>query len=143
MNQDSVNLLKECEAGTKMAVDNINQVLPSVHSPEFRESLEKYRDAHVSFGDKLHQLLNGSGESEGILGTMAKMSAQMMTAVKLMLEDSDKKIASMLTDGCSMGIKSIGQYLNRYPDAGKKARSTAENILRLEESMEESLRQYL
>ena len=143
MNQDSIKLLKECESGTKMAVDNLNQLLPSVHDGEFRKSLEKYRDAHVSFGDQLHRLLNSGGEEPGLLGSMEKMSARMMTAVKLMLDDSDKKIASMLTDGCGMGIKSISKYLNQYKDAGKQAKDLARNIIRLEESMEETLRAYL
>ena len=54
MNEDTRLLLKECDAGTKMAVDTIDQVLPSIHSSDFKNGLKKYRDAHVSFGDKLH-----------------------------------------------------------------------------------------
>ena len=143
MNEDTKKLLKECDAGTKMAVDNINQLLPSIHSSDFREGLEKYRDAHVSFGDKLHQLLHENGEYAGDLGIMAKTSARIMTGMKLILDDSDKKIASMLTDGCNMGIKSISKYLNQYTSADKSAIKISENIIRLEESMMEDLRQYL
>ncbi|MCI8465873.1 MAG: hypothetical protein HFI63_08465 [Lachnospiraceae bacterium] len=143
MNDDTKNLLKECNAGTKMAVETLNQLLPSVHDQDFKESLEKYRNAHVSFGDKLHCLANKGGTSAGELGTMEKLSARIMTGMKLMLNDSDKKIASMLTDGCNMGIKALSSYLNQYTGADHTSREIAGNIIRLEESMSEDLRQYL
>ena len=66
-----------------------------------------------------------------------------MTGMKLMLDDSDKKIASMLTDGCNMGVKSLSAYLNQYTKANLTSREIAGNIIRLEESMSEDLRQYL
>ena len=143
MNEDTRLLLKECDAGTKMAVDTIDQVLPSIHSSDFKNGLKKYRDAHVSSGDKLHALLSDGDEAAGDIGIMAKASARLMTGFRLMLDDSDKKIASMLTDGCNMGIKSIEKYLNQYTKASKEARKTAENIVRLEENMMEDLRPYL
>ena len=143
MNDDTKNLLKECNAGTKMVVETLNQILPSVHDPDFKKSLEKYRNAHVSFGDKLHSLANKGGEPAGKLGPIEKLSARIMTGMKLMLDDSDKKIASMLTDGCNMGIKSLSAYLNQYTKANHTSREIAGNIIRLEESMSEDLRQYL
>ena len=143
MNEDTRQLLKECDAGTKMAVETINQLLPSIHNSEFRDGMKKYRDAHISFGDKLHSLLNEGGEPSGALGIMAKTSARIMTSMKLILDDSDKKIASMLTDGCNTGVKSISRYLNQCPGADKASVKISENIIRLEESMMEDLRQYL
>lgn len=143
MNEDTKHLLKECDAGTKMAVENINQLLPSIHNPDFRDGLEKYRNAHVSFGDQMHNLLSKSGEDSGDLSPMAKASARIMTSMKLVLDDSDKKIASMLTDGCNMGMKTIAKYLNQYANADITAKKIADNIIRLEESMMEDLREYL
>ena len=143
MNDDTKNLLKECNAGTKMAVQTLDQLLPSIHDSDLKNSLEKYRDAHVSFGDKLHHMANKGGASGGDLGPMEKLSARLMTGMKLMLNDSDKKIASMLTDGCNMGIKSLSAYLNQYSAADDEARKIAGNIIRLEESMSEDLRQYM
>ena len=49
----------------------------------------------------------------------------------------------MLTDGCNMGIKSLSAYLNQYTGADDASRTIAGNIIRLEESMSEDLRQYL
>lgn len=143
MNDDTKNLLKECNAGVKMAVQTLGQLLPSIHDHDFKESLEKYRNAHISFGDKLHCLANKGGTSAGELSPMEKLSARIMTGMKLMLNDSDKKIASMLTDGCNIGIKSLNAYLNQYKEADNTSRKIAENIIRLEESMSEDMRQYL
>ena len=143
MNDDSRKLLKECDAGTRMAVESLDQMLPSVHSSEFRSMLEKYKNAHESFGDKLHGLLNEQGKTAGDLPPATKLSARLMTGMKLMLDDSDKQIASMLTDGCNMGIKSLGKYLNQYQAAEHDYRQIAEHIIELEEHMMNELRPYL
>ena len=143
MNEDTRLLLKECDAGTKMAVDTIDQVLPSIHSSDFKNGLKKYRDAHVSFGDKLHALLSDGDEAAGDIGIMAKASARLMTGFRLMLDDSDKKIASMLTDGCNMGIQSVGKFLNQYDQATKESRRLAEKLLQDEEDFMGKLREFL
>ena len=143
MNDDTKNLLKECNAGTKMAVQTLDQLLPSVHDPDFKDSLEKYRNAHASFGDKLHGLANQGGTAAGDLGPMEKLSARIMTGMKLMLNDSEKKIASMLTDGCNMGIKSLHQYLNEYQAADETSKDIAKRLIHLEESLVKDVREYL
>ena len=82
MNDDTKNLLKECGAGTKMAVQTLDQLLPSVHDHDFKDSLEKYRNAHVSFGDKLHSLANRGGTAAGDLGPMEKLSTLLNTPIQ-------------------------------------------------------------
>ena len=143
MNDDTKKLLKECNSGTKMAAETISRLLPSIRNREFKESLEKYRNAHISFGNRIHSLLNKGNEPAGDLTPVEKLSARLMIGLRLILDDSDKKIASMVADGCSTGIKSLRSYLNQYTSADKASRDIAENIIRLEESLWEDLKPYL
>ena len=38
-NNDTIQLLKECDSGTKMAVDSINEILDKVKATELRDVL--------------------------------------------------------------------------------------------------------
>ena len=48
--EDTVKLLRECNAGIKMGVSSIDEVLPKVKSSSLRSSLEKCRSAHGKLG---------------------------------------------------------------------------------------------
>lgn len=39
--QDTIRLLRECDAGVKMGVDTIEQVLPHAKTAELRDCLEE------------------------------------------------------------------------------------------------------
>ena len=43
---DTVKLLKECNAGIKMGINAIEEVLPSVKDGEFREILNKKQKSY-------------------------------------------------------------------------------------------------
>ena len=55
--EDTVKLLRECNAGIKMGVSSLDEVLPKVQSASLRSSLEKCRQAHGKLGDETHALL--------------------------------------------------------------------------------------
>lgn len=41
----------------------------------------------------------------------------MKTNMKMMMDESDKTVADLITDGCNMGVKSLSRYLNQYNNA--------------------------
>ena len=43
---DTAKLLKECDAGTKMAISSINEILEKVEDPKLNEILTHSRNAH-------------------------------------------------------------------------------------------------
>ena len=65
------------------------------------------------------------------------------TNVKLALNESDKTIAGLITDGCNMGVKSLNKYLNQYKAADEKSKNIAKKLIRLEEKLETDIRRYL
>ena len=61
----------------------------------------------------------------------------------LCLRPSDKTVASLMTDGCNMGIKSLNRYLNQYKAADEKSKQTAKKLVSLEEGLVNDLREFL
>ena len=59
------------------------------------------------------------------------------------MNDSDKTIADLITDGCNMGVKSLSRYLNQYKAASEKVKDIAKRLIHLEERLVVDLRAYL
>ena len=51
--QDTVRLLRECDAGAKMGVDSLNDVIGRVKDSQFREALESSREEHEALSDEI------------------------------------------------------------------------------------------
>ena len=51
---------------------------------------------------------------------MAKGMSWIKTNMQMAMNESDKTIANIMTDGCNMGIKNLNKYLNEYGDAGQR-----------------------
>ena len=56
-NNDTVYLLKECDAGSKMAVASIDDMLDKVQSDDLKKLLTESREHHEKLGNDLHSLL--------------------------------------------------------------------------------------
>ena len=61
MNKDTVELLRECDAGTKTAVNSFKEVLDNVQSQELMSLLQESLSEHQSIGDELHAILDKEG----------------------------------------------------------------------------------
>lgn len=141
--QDTVRLLRECDAGIKMGITAIYDVLGYVHSEELRKDLTKYKDKHEKLKEEILILLDKCHDDGKEPGLMAKGMSWMKTNVKLVIDESDETIADLMTDGCNMGVKSLTQYLNEYQAADEKSKDFARRLIKLEEKMAEDMRRYL
>ena len=56
-NQNTIELLKKCDAGTKMAVASIDEVLDFVHDDNLKNLLTESKEHHETLGNELHSLL--------------------------------------------------------------------------------------
>ena len=140
---DTIALLKECNAGTKMATSSIEQISDYISTPELKELLHKYNARHIELGDECHTLLNEAGADEKDPHPVAKAMSWIYSEVKLTLGGDEKKAAGILMDGCSMGIKSLSEYLNQYSDADEDSKRICKKLRELEEDMLEQLEEYV
>ena len=74
---------------------------------------------------------------------MAKGMSWVKTNMKLAMNESDATIASLMTDGCGMGVKSLNKYLNQYKAADETSKDIAKRLIHLEDQLALDIRQYL
>ena len=141
--QDTVKLLKECDAGVKMGLDAIDEVMDYVSDDRLKQSLNKSRDEHEKLQSELHELLRNRGDVGKDPSMMAKSMSHLKTNVKLVLNESDHTIADLITDGCNMGVKSLHRYMNQYKSADSTARDVAEKLSGIEEDLAYDVRPFL
>jgi hypothetical protein len=141
--KDTVRLLRECDAGIKMGVDSINEVMDRAKDENFRKLLNECKDGHEKLGDELRILLKDYEDEGKDPNIMAKSMSFMKTEMKMAVNDSDKTIADLMTEGCNMGIKSLSKYLNEYKAADEKSKDITKRLIALEEKLVQDIRCYL
>ena len=143
MNKDTIELLKECDAGTKTAVNSIKEVLDNVQSEELMTLLQESLQEHQQIGDELHTILDSEGESGKEPNPMARAMSWLKINFKMLEKPDDKTIANLMFDGCSMGVKQLSEYLNEYTAAEDKAKLLAKRLINEEEKLGKKLKIYL
>lgn len=141
--QDTVKLLRECDAGVKMGVASIEDVLPHVQSEKLSRCLNKCKDEHEILGDEIRQKLDACYDQGKNPNPMAKGMSWMKTNMKLTFDDSDRTVADLMTDGCNMGVKSLNRYLNQYKAADEYTKDITKRLINLEQQLTLDMRGYL
>lgn len=141
--RDSIKLLKECDAGSKMAVTSLDDVLEKVENENLKALLSETKEHHEQLGNEIHKLLMEYGSEEKEPKPMAKGMSKLKTSMKMGMDDSDETVADLITDGCNMGIKSLYKYLNQYPSANSKVKDLCQRLIGIEDQLRKELRQYL
>ena len=140
---DTIKLLRECDAGIKMGVSSINDIISRVDSPEFRRTLSSCRREHKALASEIDGLLNKYGDEGKAPSPVASVMSQMKTGVMMGLKPSDATAADLLTDGCGMGVKSLNRYLNEYKAADEVSKDITKRLINLEEKLTHDIRGYL
>ena len=141
--QDTVKLLRECDAGIKMGVASIDDVLSRVTNDDFQNHLNRCKDEHEALKSELQAELDRFHDDGKEPNPIAKGMSWMKTNMKLTVDESDATIADLMTDGCNMGVKSLSRYLNQYKAADEKSKDIAKRLIKLEAKLAEDMRGYL
>ncbi len=140
---DTIKLLRECDAGIKMGVKSIDDVIDRVYSKHFKELLNSCKDKHEKLDAELQALLDRYGDEGKNPSIMAEGMSKMKTGIMLTMKDTDETIADLMTDGCNMGVKSLSKYLNKYAAADEKSKDICKRLISLEENLASEIRVYL
>ncbi|MBD5499414.1 MAG: hypothetical protein HDR11_16985 [Lachnospiraceae bacterium] len=140
---DTIKLLRECDAGIKMGVASIDEVLDYVHDETLRKCLADCKDEHDRLKEEIQVLLDEYHDDGKEPNPMAKSMSWMKTNVKLVMNESDATIADLITDGCNMGVKSLHKYLNQYKAAEEKAKDITKRLINVEEKLIVDIRSFL
>ena len=141
--QDTIRLLRECDAGIKMGIASIDDVLDHVKNQDLYNKLKTCREEHERLQHHTQELLGKYKDEGKNPNPIAKSMSYMKTTFKLGLNETDETVASLMTDGCNMGVKSLNRYLNEYGAAEEYAKDIAKKLIHLEQQLTTDLQQYL
>ncbi len=141
--QDTIKLLRECDAGVKMGVSSIKEVLEYTRSDTFKKLLTDCKAEHDKLDKQIQELLDKYQDDGKEPNPIAKGMSWMKTNMKLAVDESDSVIADLITDGCNMGVKSLNKYLNKYEAADEKSKDIAKRLINLEEKLAVDIRKFL
>lgn len=140
---DTIRLLRECDAGIKMGVDAIDDVLDYTQNNSLRQCLVDCKNRHIVLKDEIRILLKNHHDEGKDPSPMAKSMSWMKTNVKLVMNESDSTIADLITDGCNMGVKSLSKFLNQFKAADEQSKDITKRLITLEENLVGQMRPFL
>ncbi len=141
--QDTIKLLRECDAGIKMGVASIDDVLDHVQKQDLKQKLTLCKQEHESLKTEVQQMLDQYQDDGKNPNPMAKGMSWIKTEMKLAMDDSDRTVADLMTDGCNMGVKSLNRYLNQYEAASERSKDITKRLIHLEAQLATDMRGYL
>ena len=140
---DTIELLRECDAGIQMGIGTIDEVKDHVSGNGFSTLLDNYQREYAQLQNEIQGLLHKYHDEGKDPNPLAKGMAWMKTNMTVALNESDSAIADIITDGCNMGIKSLNKYLNQYKAADERSKDFAKKLINLQERQLEGMRRYL
>lgn len=143
MESDTIKLLRECGAGARMGTASIKQVMDHAGSRGMRSALSDCLGGHEILEGEIDRALARFGDDGKEPNPIARGMSWIKTEVKLGLDDSDRVIAGLMTDGCDMGIRSIAGYLEKYRAADDDSRAIAERLIKEEERLMGRMKKYM
>jgi hypothetical protein len=141
--EDTRDILQECDAGVKTAVDCIDAVIDKTGNEGLRAALQTSRTEHVKLGNEIASLLDSNGFPGKDPNLIAKMMSKTKIAAELTLSPTDSTVAELMIDGCNMGIKKLSEYINRFPTATGPAVRISERLIKTEQELMDAMRVYL
>ena len=141
--QDTIKLLRECDAGIRMGTESIDEVVDHVHASDMRDLLNACRYEHTKLGTEIRAQLDRFQDRGKNPNPVAQKMSWVKTGMKLAMDESDAAIADLMTDGCNMGVKSLNRYLNQYRAADEVSKDIAKRLIHLEAQLSTDLRGYL
>ena len=141
--QDTIRLLRECDAGIQMGTEAIKGVMERVKNAQMKRCLADCRKKHEKLAAEIErELARFHDEGKDPHPVLRSMSF-MKTNVRLAMDAADENIADLLTDGCNMGVKSLNKYLNQYKAADEKAKDIAKKLIQQEEQLTKEISRFL
>lgn len=141
--QDTIRLLRECDAGVRMGIASLEDVLKHAKGEDMKKILCDCKEAHEALGEDLEKQLHRFEDEGKAPNPIAKGMSWMKTELKLAMCEKDATIADLMVDGANMGVKSLSRYLNEYKAADEEAKGIAKRLIALEDALANDLRAYL
>ena len=139
----NVEMLQYVYKTTDMGCEGIESVLGYVQNPDLEKKLKEQLIEYQKLRSEAGRLLEERNEKPKGVGTMAKVSSEVMSAGKMVIEHTDSKIAEMTIQGNQMGINKTIKHLHDYSGDDETVRTLTEKLLATEQANAEQLKSFL
>lgn len=143
MASETVELLKECDSGCKMAMNSMDQIMEYVKNSGQADIIQSYEEKHRDLEKRIREQLMLNGETEENPGLMASAMSWITTEMKMTLHNNGSQVAKIMMDGCNMGIQSVTEYINKYKSASKESIQLANDLVKVEEDFMKEMKTFL
>lgn len=143
ISHDTIELLKECDAGAKMAVASLDEVLEKVENSDMRQLLSESKSSHKQISEEIHTLLERYHSVEKDPAPIARGMSWLKTNIMMEMKGGTSTVANLITDGCNMGVKNLHKYLNQYQAADAVSKDICNRLVSVEEQLCRDLQDYL
>ena len=143
VNKDTIRLLRECDSGVKMGIQSINDCINHVANQRLKGSMLICKDEHKRMKREIQGMLDRYHDEGKNPNPVITGMSKMKTGMRLMMSDTDRTVAGLMTDGCNMGIKSLSGYLNKFKAADEESKDIAKRLIATEEQLAKDVRGFL
>ncbi len=143
---DTAGMLNFIRQGTQMGRQGILDLLGKTEDPAFRWELKRQLSEYETLYETADGLLKKQGEKREDVSPMARISSQMMTAVKTWKDPSVFHMAEMMVQGNTMGVTETIRKQKAYRESGDidpSVEKLAGKFLATEEENVEGMKRFL
>lgn len=131
---DTSKLLRECDAGIKMGITSLEDVIPQTDDPRLEHILKQSRQEHIRLRAEAERQLNRINDKGKSPAAMAKSMSSLKTQFTMQTGD-DTDAARLVTKGCEKGIGSLNKYLDKYRYADEKSKRLTNELIAAEQKL--------
>ena len=121
----------------------LSLALPQVKNSDLKYTLEGAIKNHAIIGDEARKMLFSAHRKDKDPSPIVTMMSDVKMKTMMLVNGSSSTIASLITDGCDMGTKTLSKALNNLPTADLQARHLANKLIAAEDELRKNLRKFL
>lgn len=127
----------------EMGRDGIRSVLAYSNEPAMTQALRRQEREYRLLQEEAAQLLRERQVEPESIGVVAKVSAEVMSGIKTMLDHSATKLAELMIQGSTMGVTKSLRTLRDCQFRDESVRALGERLLQTEQANIEEMKKFL
>ncbi len=137
-------VLAEIYRNAQLALQSISNILPQVEDAEIRTELVSQHEEYEKISSQASQLSKDLGYEVKEPNPFKKMMMWGSIKINSLTDNSRSHIAEMMVQGTVMGITALKtSYRDMCEGANPEIRALCEEMIRMEETFEETWKSYL
>lgn len=142
-NMEEKQVILKLYQNVDMGIVGIESIEEKIQSRSLAKICLKQKEEYENIKKELLKFCKSYNVEDKELSPMAKISSEMMSNMKLMIDKTDSHIAKMMMEGTNKGLISLEEIKNNYHGKEKKLIDMIEKIIKIEQQNNEDLKIFL